>query len=487
MTVDINKLKVNPYHSKIYETSKLKDLVDSIRDKGQLVPIAVNSKFVIISGVRRFLALQQLNVKEVNVEIINVEEKDELELLISFNKQRVKTASEEIREVHFLTEIWGQKRGRKVNDGKNENDESTEKVDTRKKISEEIGVSTGTISKLLYIHKQKPELIAAIDKGDLSVNQAHNALKKVENQKKAITFQTALPQNITAGNFKIYNKSSDDLSDLEDESIQTIFTSPPYWNKRKYSNSTEELGAEKTSEDYVQRVANHLHQCHRVLKNTGSFFLNIGETFHNKCQLLIPHRVACELIKKGWILRNTIIWKKTNPLPSSVKDNLSPSYEYIFHLVKSDSYYYNQILVPAKETTKLVTCINQKGKNGSSTIPSVCINGLKSGKNIEDFWTLDIVTTATANQATVRKYGGKDHPAPFPADIVSLPILQTSKPGDVVMDVFSGSGTVGEVALLLGRKYVGYELNPNFNKVQNARLTDAVNIYNNASALKIAA
>ena len=102
---------------------------------------------------------------------------------------------------------------------------------------------------------------------------------------------------------------------------------------------------------------------------------------------------------------------------------------------------------------------------------------------MEDFWTQDIVTTATANQSVVKKYAGTGghHPAPFPNEIVTLPVLQTSKPGDIVLDLFSGSATTGEVALLLGRKYIGYEFNPNHNDLQEARLDDAVEIYNQHS------
>ena len=103
---------------------------------------------------------------------------------------------------------------------------------------------------------------------------------------------------------------------------------------------------------------------------------------------------------------------------------------------------------------------------------------MKDGKKLEDYWTEDTVMTAGANQSIAKKYGGADHPAPFPFEIVTLPILQTSKPGDVVMDIFSGTATVGEVAILLGRKYVGYEFNPNHNEIQTKRLDDAIKVYN---------
>ena len=105
---------------------------------------------------------------------------------------------------------------------------------------------------------------------------------------------------------------------------------------------------------------------------------------------------------------------------------------------------------------------------------------MKDGKNLEDYWSEDIVTTACATQSISKKYGGTDHPAPFPAEIVTLPILQTSRPGDIVMDLFSGTGTTGSVAIMLGRQYVGYELNPNHNDIQKRRLDDAIKTFNEA-------
>jgi DNA modification methylase len=473
MYVDIKKLRISPNHRKIYKSDQIDGLVDKIRDLGQLEPIVVNEQYVIISGVRRYHALLKLDITKALVEVRKVNTQDEICTIIAFNEQRIKTASEILNEEEYYSKLWGQRPGRKAK-GNN----SQTPVDTRAKIGKKLGISTGNISKLKYIKSTKPELIETIDKGDLTINQAFNALKKVETQKAAIKFQVAPPMNISTADYKIYNKSSDDLRDLDSKSIQCIFTSPPYWAKRSYSGSSNELGAEKTSEDYVQRMAAHLHHCHRVLKDEGSFFLNLGDTFHDKCLQSIPHRVVIELVKRGWILRNTVIWKKLNPLPSSVKDNLTPSYEFIFHLVKSKKYYYNQVLIPAKTPAKAVTTINQKGKNGSSAIPSICINGLKNGKNIEDFWTEDIVTTATANQATVKKYGGSDHPAPFPTEIILLPVIQCSQPGDIVMDVFSGSGSVAEIAILNGRRSVSYEMNPNYNQLQKSRLDAAVDAYN---------
>ena len=104
------------------------------------------------------------------------------------------------------------------------------------------------------------------------------------------------------------------MSELNDGEVQTIFTSPPYWNKRKYSEE-EGLGNEKTSEEFVICLSEHLRDCKRVLNDRGSFFLNLGDTFYNGNLQNVPHRVILKLQEQGWILRNTIIWSKTNPNP----------------------------------------------------------------------------------------------------------------------------------------------------------------------------
>ena len=145
MIVDISKLKINPFHSQIYQINDIDDLIESIQQSGLLVPIVVNKQFVIISGFRRYLALKKLEYTEVQVEIKDCDENDELLLLISYNKKREKTNREILNEAKYLKEIWGQKRGRKSDDEKLEN---SEPVDTRKKISGIMGISAGNLSKL---------------------------------------------------------------------------------------------------------------------------------------------------------------------------------------------------------------------------------------------------------------------------------------------------------------------------------------------------
>jgi DNA modification methylase len=481
MLVDITKLKISSYYSSLYLVYELSDLVESIKESGLLEKIKVKDDFTIISGVRRYLALLELNFKEADVEIINVNASEELFTIISFNKQRIKTNRELLNEASQLKEILAQKRGRKSK-LLNVSTANTKPVDTRKTICNKLNVSAGNLNKLEYINQHRPKLIELIDQGKISINQAHLALARFEESKNELLKIDVLPTTLSTDSYIIYNKSSDDLSDLESESIQTIFTSPPYWDQRIFTSSTNELGSEETSETFVQKIAKHLQQCYRVLKNDGSFFLNMGDKYKHKNLECIPHRIVIELQKNGWILRNAIIWKKNNPLPSTTIDNLTPSYEFIFHLVKSRDYYFNQYQIPAIESNVSIATIENKSSKGKFVIPNVAVYGLKSGKKIEDYWTEDIVSTATASQNIAKKYGSINHPAPFPPEISILPILETSRPGDIVMDPFSGTATVGEMAILNGRKFVGYELNPNHNEVQKKRLNDAIKAYNDSTS-----
>jgi DNA modification methylase len=255
-------------------------------------------------------------------------------------------------------------------------------------------------------------------------------------------------------NRRFYQKSSHNMSELKDGEVQTIFTSPPYWNKRTYSEE-EGLGNEKISEEFVINLSEHLKDCKRVLKDRGSFFLNLGDTFYNGNLQNVPHKVVIKLQEQGWILRNTIIWSKTNPKPSSSKSNLTPSYEFIFHLVKSMEYDYYPTPNKLSEKTKPSLPPRHRSINGDySKSVSPYLPNIK-GKNMGDYWNEDIVRTSVANQKLNIE---GEHPAPFPEGIITLPILQTSKEFELVLDPFMGSGTVERVSDELGRNFVGYDL-----------------------------
>ena len=307
---------------------------------------------------------------------------------------------------------------------------------------------------MVFIYKNKPEYIKLLDKGILTVNQSYLQIQREIKERESKKPSISNSETFVKSNWRFYQKSSHNMSELKEGEVQTIFTSPPYWNKRTYSEE-KGLGNEKTSEAFVVTLSEHLRDCKRVLKDTGSFFLNLGDTFLNGNLQNVPHRVILKLQEQGWILRNTIIWSKTNPKPSSSKSNLTPSYEFIFHLVKSKDYDYYPTPNKLSDKTKPSLPPRHRSVNGDYSksvtpyLPNV------NGKNMGDYWNEDIVRTSVANQK-LNIQG--EHPAPFPNEIITLPILQTSKEFELVLDPFMGSGTVGRVSDILNREFVGYDL-----------------------------
>lgn len=127
---------------------------------------------------------------------------------------------------------------------------------------------------------------------------------------------------------------------LKSKSIDLILTSPAYWQKRDYKVK-KQIGQEKTSKDFVKEFSKVLREFKRVLKPTGSLFLNVGDTYDNRNLADIPHILAATAKKCGFILRNRIVWIKSNGIPDPTNNRLVNRHEFIFHLVLTHDYYYD--------------------------------------------------------------------------------------------------------------------------------------------------
>jgi DNA modification methylase len=140
---------------------------------------------------------------------------------------------------------------------------------------------------------------------------------------------------------KIINGDTVDImKTLDNESIDTIITSPPYWDQRDYENKNQ-WGNESNIDEYIQNMSKWASECRRILKNEGTLFLNIGDKYSKKSLLMIPERLCLEMLKNGWVLRNKIIWYKPNHQPSGVKDRFTNTWEYIYFFTKDSGKYYN--------------------------------------------------------------------------------------------------------------------------------------------------
>jgi DNA modification methylase len=271
--------------------------------------------------------------------------------------------------------------------------------------------------------------------------------------------------------------------------VQTCVTSPPYFGLRDYGVEGQ-IGLEPTADEYISELVKVFRCVRDVLADDGTLWLNMGDSYGAGKQLLgIPWRVALLLQADGWVLRQDIIWNKSNPMPESVTDRCTKAHEYIFLLSKSAKYYYNQEAIREPHTgeaakavemgTKVVgqrginpsarrgltegqeTQFKKQGHSGYFGADGKCLLN-PNGKNKRSVW----------NVAT-KGYKGA-HFATFPPKLIEPCILAGSRPGDIVLDPFMGSGTTAAVAIQHGRQYFGCELNEDYRLLQDARICGAI-------------
>lgn len=302
---------------------------------------------------------------------------------------------------------------------------------------------------------------------------------------------------------------------LADGVVRCCVTSPPYYGLRDYETDGQ-IGLEETPQAYVDHLVAVFREVWRVLRDDGTAWLNLGDTYSNegknggtsygknsrsaaggyqdirnaqpnyglpaKNLLGIPWRVALALQADGWYLRSDIIWHKLNPLPEPVMDRPTKSHDYLFLLSKSARYYYDAeaIMEPCSEGTHARVSQNVAAQVGSyrahggkkSNGPmKACVRNssrkiAKEGSRIRQNRSFEAALALPVewrNKRTVwaiaaRGYGGA-HFATYPPALVEPCILAGSAKGDVVLDPFCGSGTTGLVARLHKRRFVGVDLN----------------------------
>lgn len=189
------------------------------------------------------------------------------------------------------------------------------------------------------------------------------------------------------------------LRTIPDASVHCCMTSPPYWGLRDYGHGGQ-IGLEETPEKFVERLVAVFREVRRVLREDGTLWLNIGDSYAGGKQLTgIPWRVAFALQADGWCLRQDIIWHKPSPMPESVRDRCTKAHEYVFLLTKSEKYYYDadSIRQPIKESTKSRNQYAWSGhlgrhvpseKRGERSVASHADFCNPSGANRRSVWTI---------------------------------------------------------------------------------------------------
>lgn len=247
---------------------------------------------------------------------------------------------------------------------------------------------------------------------------------------------------------------------LPDECVQCVVTSPPYYRQRDYG-SLRQIGVERTPSDYINAIVDVFCELRRVLRDDGTVWLNLGDTYADNSLIGIPWRVSIALSDDGWNLRCDVIWNKPNAMPESVKNRPTRSHEYLFLLSKSKHYKYDK------------GAIAEAAVNGDGNRPrgSMGARSMNSGRR-ESVEERERVTTR--NRRSVwnisTEHSGVQHYATMPKALARLCIMASTEPGDLVLDPFAGSGTTLRVAKELGRDALGFDINPMYIGIAASRL-----------------
>jgi len=277
------------------------------------------------------------------------------------------------------------------------------------------------------------------------------------------------------------------MRELDEESVQCVVTSPPYFGLRDYGVEGQ-LGLEETPDEFVANLIEVFREVRRVLKKDGTVWVNLGDTwshsgsgprdperwpkqsrndhmprkrraipgFPKKCLLMIPARFAIAMVADGWILRSEIIWEKPNPMVGGVKDRPTYAHEQVFLFSKRPRYYYDADALRTKQKTRGE---RHEGRSGyRAEHPSRIRHGIATrmlhplGANARTVWRI----------ATERARDGSKHFATFPKKLAERCIRAGTREGDMVLDPFAGTGRTGHVAVSLRRDATLIELSAEY-------------------------
>jgi site-specific DNA-methyltransferase (adenine-specific) len=309
------------------------------------------------------------------------------------------------------------------------------------------------------------------------------------------------------------------LKEIPSETINLIITSPPYYKQRDYCDLEGEIGNEPTVEAYINNVMKVFHECVRIVRRDGSIVFNLGDKYEDGGLLLIPYRFAIEALKREPVkLVHIITWVKLNPTPRQFKRRLVSSTEPFFHFVKSDDYYfdidsfmdiYNNRQERARVSDRLgrkyfelieksqlteeekkkareeLLKVIQEVKEGKIVgfrmkirgIHAPAFGGQEGGRKIQlekqGFTIIRIYGNTIKRdviECPVETLKGCPHPAVYPEFIVQELIKLLTRPNDIVLDPFVGSGTTCVAARKLGRHCIGIDINPEYCKYAEERV-----------------
>jgi site-specific DNA-methyltransferase (adenine-specific) len=269
----------------------------------------------------------------------------------------------------------------------------------------------------------------------------------------------------------------EELRQLPDHMVDCLVTSPPYFMQRDYTGR-KQLGREQTPQQYVDGLVSVFTESQRVLKDSGTMWIVIGDKYIDGEQLGMPWRLALALKDQGWILRSDIVWHKPNAMPSSVKTRPTTDHEFVFFFTKSKDYFYDADAIREPHVTFSDKSRMRGGRGHFGRRGGTPEDGKNGGdSNLHDGRWDQAFHPKGRNKRTVwsiplSKFRDA-HFAVFPEALVETCVLAGCPEDGTVLDPFLGSGTTAVVARRLGRHYVGIDCVPEYCDMARDRLRKA--------------
>ena len=472
-TIKTNTLTI---HDKLIDCKSQIDfskLVFSIREFGIIEPIKVvdeDGELLIIDGVRRWYAAQELELDSVPISVINPIQGDVLIDSILRNTTTKRSMREIIEAVKVVLGLLGSSQGKK-RDGVSEffNDDYGDAIKDRFELAGKIldlDMSTTLIRSLLKIDEfdSKPNngfkgsLVDMIENDGMKISRAFQIVERVQKESKTNKkLSDQLLDPMISENYQIFhldNKKAFEV--LEDNSIDLQYCSPDYLDARNYRgvDKKDQVGQLKL-DDYINELVDlSLPFKDRILKETGVFVFNVSDIIKKNQSLAIPQRLTLSMINAGWHFVQELKWIKSNPTPITEFRGFRPSTESILVFVKdSKKYHWNELRIIAEDPTISIK------KTGSKFV--VDSPNKRLTDYLDETQVSDLFKTSGFNRSEFDEIDPNyNNQAPQNEEIPINIIGHYTDIGMRVCDLFGGSGTTGAAALKNGRDIITFDLDP---------------------------
>lgn len=469
-SISVAALEIHPEVAKTYQEKKTPLMEMTMKSFGQQQQISIvkrGDNFYIVDGVTRFRVAQLIGLRKLNCVELEITDQEVLDCRIRINQTVKKSITEKCLMVEYVLGILGKSQGKKRESLGFQINESEENIGLMGKdrfelacVILDLDMKPSTLRKLMSVYweesgegQKNVGVLKLLDEGKISISKAFDLLqeKKRKINDKKLRKLKDFESKTADVNYKLFNKSSMDLSDIPNNSIRLSIQSPPYFQLRDYRNQDELFhGQEPSVAEYIKNEILFYRGVREKLDDNGVMAIIIGETYRGGYQG-VCNKLEIALEQDGWQVLDVNQWVKTNPKSQPHENRFLPAYERIIVCTKKGA---NPIFNDQKKPSS-----HGKFKviRGTEKVDGTIGFSMSS----PEASITNVITTACFNR---REFGGVDsgftHDAPAPMEIYDKFILAYSNPNDIILDMFSGSGQGLVSAIRNGRNAIGYDVDP---------------------------